>query len=453
MNRDETLAIRGGRVHRRAGTRWGPVIGDYDAGRPLALRWTAHDPRATNLRMLDFETATNVDEALSVANRAGGPVQNVVVADADGRIGWSLMGQVPVRGSYDSTLPHSWREPGGGWTGWRAPDEYPRVVDPASGRLWTANARTIDTQTWLAFMGDGGYDLGARAAQIRDDLLALPTQRRGHGGDSLDDRALFLARWRDCARSARCTCARRAAAACPGSRAVPALVGRAAQTMRAIASCAPCERRSSRMFTNRSRPSRVSGMRRRSSRLRAVRRTVVATVTQRPTHLLDLVTPVEAALVGSLDRALATPAGAVQGAVTLHVGGEQRAAHEASVVIIAAVRESLARHAGAADAGRCADAESAGRGIRRIATTGRVARPRSARFAAIAGRSCRSSAVAVLRCGQRSWVAASRRRLAGRSEEHDHLRPLHSVVGISWSPDVSDLNGTDRYVTPRPELA
>ena len=200
LNRDETLQVRGGGPAYLAiqSTRWGPIV-DYDeAGRPLVLRWTAHDPRATNLHMLDFETAKNVDEALLVANRAGGPVQNVVVADTDGRIGWSLMGQVPVRASYDSTLPHSWREPGGGWTGWRKPEEYPRVVDPASGRLWTANARTIDTETWLAFMGDGGYDLGARAAQIRDDLLALPAaSATDMTAIQLDDRALFLARWRD----------------------------------------------------------------------------------------------------------------------------------------------------------------------------------------------------------------------------------------------------------------
>jgi penicillin amidase len=108
------------------------------------------------------------------------------------------MGQVPVRASYDSTLPHSWREPGGGWTGWRTPEEYPRVIDPASGRLWTANARTLDTETWLAFMGDGGYDLGARAAQIRDDLFALPTATAADMTNiQLDDRALFLTRWRD----------------------------------------------------------------------------------------------------------------------------------------------------------------------------------------------------------------------------------------------------------------
>ena len=199
-NRDETLKVRGGSdaVLVVQSTRWGPVV-EYDqASRPLVLAWTAHDPRATNLHMLDFETATTVDEALSVANRAGGPVQNVLVADTSGRIGWSLMGQVPVRASYDTTMPHSWREPGGGWTGWRAPEDYPRVVDPASGRLWTANARTIDVDTWLKFLGDGGYDLGARAAQIRDDLLALQTATsKDMLAIQLDDRALFLTRWRD----------------------------------------------------------------------------------------------------------------------------------------------------------------------------------------------------------------------------------------------------------------
>jgi penicillin G amidase len=198
--RDETLSVRDGNPAFLVvqSTRWGPIVDHDEAGRPLALAWTAHDPRATNLHMLDFETATNVDEALGVANRAGGPVQNVLVADASGRIGWSLMGRVPVRASYDSSLPHSWREPGGGWTGWRAPDEYPRIVDPASGRLWTANARTIDVDSWLAFLGDGGYDLGARAAQIRDDLLALQTATPGDMlSIQLDDRALFLTRWRD----------------------------------------------------------------------------------------------------------------------------------------------------------------------------------------------------------------------------------------------------------------
>ena len=149
-NRDETLKVRGGGdaylvvQNTSLGSGRRPRRGGSAAGARAGPRTIRARPTCT---CSTSRRATNVDEALDVANRAGGPVQNVLVADTSGRIGWSLMGQVPVRASYDSTLPHSWREPGGGWTGWRAPHEYPRIVDPASGRLWTANARTIDVDT------------------------------------------------------------------------------------------------------------------------------------------------------------------------------------------------------------------------------------------------------------------------------------------------------------------
>lgn len=200
ITRTETIAVRNGApvTVEVKSTRWGPII-DHDAqGRPLALAWTAHEPHATNIRMLDFETIGDVQHLLLAANRVGAPVQNFVAADDQGHIGWSLMGQVPVRSNYDSTMPASWRAPGAGWLGWRSPQEYPRVLDPAAGRLWTANARTIDAETWLDFLGDGGYDLGARAAQIRDDLLSLPTPTAADLAKiQIDDRALFLTRWRD----------------------------------------------------------------------------------------------------------------------------------------------------------------------------------------------------------------------------------------------------------------
>ena len=179
-------------------TRWGPVVGKDASGQPLALAWTAHDPVATNLAMLDFETAANAEALLDAANRAGGPVQNVVAADAQGHIGWSLMGKMPVRTNYDSTGPASWRYSGTGWTGWRRPEEYPRIVDPAAGRIWTANTRTVDAETWLKYLGDSDFDLGARAAQIRDGLFALETaSAMDMVNIQLDDRSLFLSRWRD----------------------------------------------------------------------------------------------------------------------------------------------------------------------------------------------------------------------------------------------------------------
>jgi penicillin amidase len=179
-------------------TRWGPIVARDAAQHDLALAWTAHFARATNLNLFDFEPVQSVDELLEAANHGGGPVQNVVAADTRGHIGWTLMGQIPKRGSYDSSVPTTWSKPQAGWQGWLGPEAYPRIVDPPSGRLWTANARTLEVERMLALMGDGGFDLGARAAQIRDDLLALPNATRDDFTKmQLDDRALFLTRWHD----------------------------------------------------------------------------------------------------------------------------------------------------------------------------------------------------------------------------------------------------------------
>jgi penicillin amidase len=70
-------------------------------------------------------------------------------------------------------------------------------MNPESGRIWTANARVTDADA-LRVVGDGGYDLGARASQIRDGLFAQDTfTPEDMLAIQYDDRALFLSRWRD----------------------------------------------------------------------------------------------------------------------------------------------------------------------------------------------------------------------------------------------------------------
>src|SRR5207302_879728 len=103
-------------------------------------------------------------------------VQNLVVADSKGRIAWTLLGRLPARFGHDGRVPSSWADGKRGWKGHLPPELYPRLVDPRDGRLWTANNRTVN-EPYLSRLGLGTYDDGARAMQIRDDLMALRQAR------------------------------------------------------------------------------------------------------------------------------------------------------------------------------------------------------------------------------------------------------------------------------------
>ena len=177
-------------------TEWGPLLEPPFA--QYALCWVAHAPEGLNMRTLDLEGADSVAQALHLARGAGMPAQNLVVGDVQGRIGWTLIGAIPKRQLASLDLPQDWSDGRRGWTGWLSADDpaWPMVAQPADGRLWTANARSVGGQA-LALIGDGGYDLGARGQQIRDGLRAQ--QRFDEAAlhkIQLDHRALFLQRWR-----------------------------------------------------------------------------------------------------------------------------------------------------------------------------------------------------------------------------------------------------------------
>ena len=178
-------------------TIWGPVLDDvaYPDGE-IAVSWIAHEPEGINLRLIDLEKAVSVNEALDIANSMAMPPQNFVTGDAAGNIGWTIAGKIPRKKDFDATLPADWSTEHG-WQGWLDGSEYPRIVNPESGRIWTANARVTDAEA-LRVVGDEGYDFGARARQIRDGLFAAETfSPEDMLTIQYDDRALFLKRWRD----------------------------------------------------------------------------------------------------------------------------------------------------------------------------------------------------------------------------------------------------------------
>jgi len=182
---------------------WGPVLEEERDGSLLTLRWTAQLPGAVRLDFIDMARAGNLEQALAVADRAGIPAQNLMLADRQGHIAWRIIGARPHRGpgcqpgriEVDPMAPAVQ-----GQAPRCAPwplrtDQAPTILDPADHRLWTANNRIVDDTT-LAIVGDAGYDLGARARQIRDDLFARERfSERDLLAIQLDDRALFLQRW------------------------------------------------------------------------------------------------------------------------------------------------------------------------------------------------------------------------------------------------------------------
>jgi len=178
-------------------TIWGPVIGEDEDGTPLVYRWVAHDPQGANLNMLALETTDTVDKAVAIAATAGMPAQNIMLADSDGNIGWTIAGPMPIRFGFDGLYISDWSDGTRGWAGYRQATDYPVVINPDNQRLWTANARVIGGRDYEK-IGDGGYALGARNQQIRNRLLAKNTFSEHDFLDiQMDDRALFLTPWRD----------------------------------------------------------------------------------------------------------------------------------------------------------------------------------------------------------------------------------------------------------------
>ena len=158
-------------------------------------------PQGLNFNLLDLELAQNVEQAIITANSAGIPAQNIVMGDHQGNIAWTIAGAIPSKfglsnsDSHGWAVPQDWSQGNIGWGEYFEAKDYPKVVNPEHHRIWTANSRVVGNDM-LEQIGNGGYALGARSQQIRDDLFAI---ERFSEQDLLDihndDRAVFLERW------------------------------------------------------------------------------------------------------------------------------------------------------------------------------------------------------------------------------------------------------------------
>ncbi len=174
-------------------TIWGPVIGKNSKGELLVHQWIAYAPQAVNMMLLELEQSYSVHEALMLTPRLGMPPQNIVLADNTGHIAWSIAGVIADRTGKSVSAQLSVDNQG--WQNYLPPEDYPVYHAQDSHRIWTANNRLFSDKK-LSLAGFTGGDIGARAQQIRDALLAgKQFNEQDLLAIQLDDRGLFLQRW------------------------------------------------------------------------------------------------------------------------------------------------------------------------------------------------------------------------------------------------------------------
>ena len=189
----EQIPLPGGKHHEYdiEMSQYGPVrsVG----GQKYALSWVAHKGYAVDMDLMGLETATDVAGGLELATSIGIPVQNMMIVDSEGSAAWKPTGAITSR-----TNPSDVAQDESSFQAkrWKLDERtLPSVVNPQNNRLWSANSRVMSSSEQDRF-GDGGYALGARATQIRDNLQAdSQFDEAAFYRLQLDNRAEFLKPW------------------------------------------------------------------------------------------------------------------------------------------------------------------------------------------------------------------------------------------------------------------
>ena len=143
------------------------------------FHWTEDDPAATNLNILDLEDAAGCPRRGRDRPPHGDPLAELRRRRTPrGRSPGRVAGTLPKRVGYDGRLPVTWTFGDRRWDGFLASGEVPTII-VARGRPALDREQPDGRGRRSQAVGDSGYDIAARARQIRDDLDALVRARAG----------------------------------------------------------------------------------------------------------------------------------------------------------------------------------------------------------------------------------------------------------------------------------
>ena len=139
-------------------TRHGPVLSglasiDKAFAHPqfvLALKWSALEPEDESfVAVRALNKAQSVEEAEQALGRMQLVTQSALLADADGNIGMVVTGRIPVRAADNDirgVAPSPGWEARYDWTGYLPFEHVPRLRNPASGVIVTANHKIVPSE-------------------------------------------------------------------------------------------------------------------------------------------------------------------------------------------------------------------------------------------------------------------------------------------------------------------
>ena len=164
-------------------TRHGPVLSDLDRD---DIQEAVEEGTALALAFPGLNEGDIVAEALHRLNRAGtvaeaeealrlwlAPLQNIAIADREGRIALITPGLVPIRRSGDGLLPVPGWTDAFAWEGFIPFEEMPRTMDPPDNRIVNANNPVVGGD-YPHLIAAHHYEPSYRAQRITDVLDTQP---------------------------------------------------------------------------------------------------------------------------------------------------------------------------------------------------------------------------------------------------------------------------------------
>ena len=137
----------------------------------MALRWAASEPTRNFRTFIQLGSVSNWDEFQEAVSYFDLAAQNFVYADRDGNIGYIMSGRVPIRAEgHDGSMPVDGTTADYEWQGFVDPMDNPRLFNPETGYIVTANNAVVSPETF-PYTVTVDWAFGYRARRI-EQLLA-----------------------------------------------------------------------------------------------------------------------------------------------------------------------------------------------------------------------------------------------------------------------------------------